>query len=101
MTSFHVVVGLGAIISVLITTVYACLQGIKRYKKENMELRGEIQNAAARLERLKEYTAKNKNAEEAANAERRELNETADGGLAGRANNLFGVRDKGGGNGAA
>lgn len=101
MTSFHVVAALCAVISVLIIIVYACLQSIKRYKDANEVLLNEVEDAAARLIRLREYAAKNKNIEEAANAERKELNETADGGLADRANNLFGVRNGAGGGGAA
>jgi Tfp pilus assembly protein PilN len=101
MTSIHIVVVLSAIISALGVAVYACLWDIKRYRKENMALRGEIQNAAARLEHLRRYTEKNKLIEEAANEERKSLNETSDGGLAGRANNLFGVRNGADGGDAA
>ena len=102
MTSFHVVVVLSMIISALAVTVYACIGSVKRYKAENEELRIEIGKAAWRVEHMKQYMAKNKSIGEEADEKRRELNETADGGLVGRANTLFGVRDKsGGGNGAA
>lgn len=100
MTGFHIVVVLSAVISVLAVAVYACLQSLKRYKKENAALRGGMRDAAARLEHLREYMDGSKRTREEANAERKSLNETADGGLAGRANALFGgMRDKGGGNG--
>jgi type II secretory pathway component PulJ len=89
MTSFHIVVVLSAIITALAVAVYGCLWDIKQRKKENAALREAMRDAAAQLERLKEYTAKNRSIEEAANAERRELENTADGGLAGRANGLF------------
>jgi hypothetical protein len=101
MTSIHIVVALSAVFSALAVAVYACLLDIKRYRKENGALREAMRDAAARLGRLKEYTAKNRSIEEAANAKRRELGETADSGLVNRANSLFGsgMRDVGGGNG--
>jgi DNA repair ATPase RecN len=94
MSGFHIVVALSAVISILAVAVYACLNELKRYKKETTLLRNEIENAAARLEHLRQYAAKHKIIEEAADAERRELNETADSGLAARANALFWVRDQ-------
>jgi hypothetical protein len=65
-------------VAVLISVVQA--KRIKRYREENAVLHGEIRDVAARLEHLREYTAKNKRIEEGANGERRELNATADGG---------------------
>jgi type II secretory pathway component PulJ len=101
MTSFHIVVALSAVISVLAVAVYASLTDIKRYKKENAALRDGIRDAVARLENLREYMDKRKRTEEESDAERQELDNTADAGLASRANALFsGVRDRqGGGNG--
>jgi hypothetical protein len=39
MTSFHIVVALSAVISVLAIAVYGCLRDIKQCKKENAALR--------------------------------------------------------------
>jgi hypothetical protein len=101
MTGIYIVCGFIALCVIFVLIIRVQSKRIKNYKNENAELHANIQNAAEQLEHLRGYIAKNKLIEEAANAERRELNETADGSLIGRANNLFGVRDKGGGNGAA
>ncbi|MDR2510235.1 MAG: hypothetical protein LBC77_06285 [Spirochaetaceae bacterium] len=86
------------------TIVFMQSRIIKNYKNENTVLRAGMNNTAARLERIHEHINKNKKAEEAVNAERKALETTPDGGLAGRANNLFSsVRFNGGndGDGAA
>lgn len=76
---------------------------IKNYKNENAVLRAGMNDTAERLERIYEHINKNKKLEEAVNAERKALETTPDGGLAGRANNLFtGMHfNRGGGDGAA
>jgi hypothetical protein len=94
--SIHVVVIISTVLCALVVAVYACLQDIGRYKKENAALRREVQNAAEYLACLMEYEAKDKCIGEEANNERQNLKDTADGGLERRANALFGgVRDKG------
>jgi hypothetical protein len=100
--SIHGVVIISTVMCALVAAVYSCLQSIGRYKKENAALRREVQNAAEYLACLGEYEARDKFVREEANNERQALKETADGGLVNRANALFGgVRDKGGGGGAA
>jgi uncharacterized membrane protein len=70
----------------------------RRYREEAESLRRANREAARRLEYLRRYMAKNKTVTEEAEHERRELEKTPDGGLADRANNLFGgVREPAGG----
>jgi hypothetical protein len=97
----YIVLGLVAVCAAVVLISVGQAKRIKRYREENAALHAEIRDAAARLERLREYTARNKSIEEAANGERRELNATTDGALVSRANALFGgVRDgQGGDNG--
>jgi hypothetical protein len=95
--SIHGVVIISTVMCALVAAVYACLKDIGRYKKENVALRREVQNAAEYLACLVEYEARDKCIGEEANNERQALKETADGDLVNRANALFGgVRDKGG-----
>jgi predicted Holliday junction resolvase-like endonuclease len=89
MTGVYAVAGLTALCGLLVFIIFTLSKRVKRYKAGNRALREAVRDAAAQLERLKENTAKNRSIEEAANAKRRELGETADGGLAGRANRLF------------
>ena len=69
----------------------AVLQG-KRAKKaeaENKNLHEAFWQVQEKAERLQKALGETSKAEEAANAERKELAQTPDSGLAGRANNLF------------
>jgi hypothetical protein len=94
----YLILGIAALCAVLILIVYIQSKIVKKYKNENAAMRVEINNAAARLEHIREYMNKSEKIGEAANAERKELNKTDDGALACRANALFGgVRNGGGG----
>jgi cell division septum initiation protein DivIVA len=97
MTGIYIILVLTALCGILVFVISALAKRVKRYRQENEDLRIEINHAAWRVERMKQLTAINKSIREAANEERRELNKTADGGLVGLANSLFGMRGKPGG----
>jgi translation elongation factor EF-Ts len=96
MITVYIILGLAALCAVLglITGVQA--RRVKKYEQENAAMRVAMHDAAARLEHVYEYIRKNNLVEEEANAQRQELSNTDDAGLASRANALFGsgVRDK-------
>jgi hypothetical protein len=96
----YVLLGFTALCAVLIFAACAQSAQVKRLKSENAGMKAEIENAAKRLEHLREYMQKEKAITEAGNEKRRELEGTPDSGLAGRANALWGgVRNGGTGNG--
>jgi len=66
------------------------------YRERRDELLLANEAAARELESLKKYLDGRKALEEEANDERKKLAATPDGGLVGRANALFGVRERGG-----
>jgi Tfp pilus assembly protein PilO len=101
MSGVYIILVLTALCGILVFVISAQSKRVKNYRRENEELRIEIGKAEWRVKRLQQYMAKNKSIEEGADAERRELNETADGGLVGRANSLFGMRGKPGNGGGA
>ena len=96
--------GIGAIILLCAffgTIIFIQTAVIRKYKIENAEFKTEIKNAAKRLEHLREYIRKEKIIMEAGNEKMRELENTPDSGLAGRANALWGgVRNGGKDNGS-
>ncbi|MDR3356477.1 MAG: hypothetical protein LBO04_04735 [Spirochaetaceae bacterium] len=94
MTGIYAVTGLTGLCVIFILMTVALAKRVKKYRQENAGMRVAMEEAAARLEHAREYMRKNKIAEEDANEQRQELNDTADGCLASRANSLFGVRDK-------
>jgi Tfp pilus assembly protein PilO len=101
MTWLYIIAALAVLCGILFVIVRVQSGRVKKYREENEELLGEIRRTAESLAGLAALAARNKKVKEAADELRRELEETADGALADRANALFGgVRDrKGGGSG--
>jgi hypothetical protein len=101
MIGVYIVLGLAALAGACVFVIWIQAKRIKRFKSENEALRQANRDAAARLEHIRRYIAKNKIVMEEAEHERRDLEKTPDGGLVRRANNLFGgVREPAGGGGA-
>ncbi|GHU05064.1 hypothetical protein FACS1894147_10860 [Spirochaetia bacterium] len=94
MITVYIILGLIALCAVCVVIISIQAKSVKKYKEQNDLLAGAVNQAAGELKRLKVYFEKNKLVEETANAQRQELDNTADDGLASRANNLFGMRDK-------
>jgi uncharacterized protein YoxC len=94
MITVYIILGLIALCVVCVVIIGAQAKRVKKYKQENEYLLVEIDKAAWRVKRMGELLSKNNIVEETANAQRQELNNTADAGLASRANSLFGVRNK-------
>jgi hypothetical protein len=98
MTGVYIVLGLASLAGIGVLIIHRQAKRIKDYKAETESLRRENQEAASRLEHLRQYMVKNKIVTEEAEHEKRELEKTPDAGLADRANSLFGgVRKPAGG----
>jgi 2-methylaconitate cis-trans-isomerase PrpF len=97
MTGVRVVLGLAALVAACVFVIWIQAKRVKRRESENKALRQANRDAAARLERIRRYIAKNKIVTEEAEREKRGLEKTPDGDLVRRANDLFGVRDRRGG----
>ena len=103
MITVYIILGLLALCVIFVVIIGVQAKRVKKYKQGNEFLLGEIDKAAWRVKRMGELLSKNNIVEETANAQRQELNNTPDAGLAARANSLFGMRDKpdGGSNGGS
>jgi hypothetical protein len=85
---------LAAAVAGLALSAKRTLGRLKAAEEERDALSAGVEKAAARLEALADLAARNKTIEEEADEKRRELDESSDGDLVNRANNLFGgVRD--------
>jgi type II secretory pathway pseudopilin PulG len=91
MTQFLLIILLILALVSAIAIFIAVLQGKKAKKltAEMQTLRGAFRQVKEKAERLQKALGENSKAEEAANAERKELAETLDSDLVSRANNLF------------
>jgi hypothetical protein len=94
MIPVYIILGLLALCVIFVLIIGTQAKRVKKYKQENAALNAAMRDAAVRLEHIREYIRKNNIVEETANAQRQELNNTPDAGLASRANSLFGMRDK-------
>jgi hypothetical protein len=100
-TAVYIILALTALCAVFVLIIVIQAKRLKKIRGQNELLAGAVNKAVAELKHLKSLIDKTKTVTEEANGERQELSSTLDGGLAGRANALFGgVCDQaGGGNG--
>jgi uncharacterized protein YoxC len=86
----YIVLGLLAVCFVLVLIIVSQWKRIKKVKEQNDYFAAEIKHAAQEVKCMRGHIDKTKTITEEANDKRKELSETPDAGLAGRANTLFG-----------
>jgi Tfp pilus assembly protein PilO len=97
MTAVYIILALAAICAVTGFILSLQIKRAKRAEAEAAGLHDAFRRITERAEALQAAQKQTTQIMEEANAERRELNAAADGDLASRANALFGVRDRQGG----
>jgi uncharacterized membrane protein len=98
MIPVYIILGLASACAVTGFILSAQIKRAKRAEAEAARLHDAFWQAARKAEALQSAQKQTTRITEEANAERQELNDTADGDLVARANALFGVRDKQSGN---
>jgi Tfp pilus assembly protein PilO len=98
MITVYIILGLAAVSAVTGFILSLQINRAKRAEAEAARLNDAFRQVARKAEALQAAQKQTTQIMEEANAERRELNAAADSDLASRANALFGVRDRQGGN---
>jgi Tfp pilus assembly protein PilO len=98
MTAVCIILGLPVVCAVAGFIISLQIRRARRAEAEAARLNGAFRQAARKAEALQAAQKQTTQIMGEANAERQELNNTADSDLVSRANALFGVRDRQGGN---
>jgi Tfp pilus assembly protein PilO len=98
-TAVYIILALAAICVILGFIVSLQIKRARKAEAEAARLHDAFWRVARKAEALQTAQKQTTQITEEANAERRELNAAADSDLVSRANALFGMRDRRGGNG--